>query len=190
MVAITMHGDVGRTTIEWCLPGGACSKPARVIVSARSMHLRLTEAELPVLLEMISLAANVATWNRKPGSEKGIAAFEALESKVLEKARHSGMGDAIEFCEETQDHQLTQAYQDQSFFAGCYDEFRSESFWEELVHRLVDRDLVKQLGKKRVLALTDEERQQKGADLEKRYWEEFGTYGAERLAVIFPPREG
>ncbi len=37
--------------------------------SATTMHLRFTEEELATLVEMISLAAEVASLNRKPGAE-------------------------------------------------------------------------------------------------------------------------
>ena len=52
----------------WCFPPGP------------DMHLRFTEDELDTLVEMVSLAAEVASWNERPGSEEGVAAYEALVS--------------------------------------------------------------------------------------------------------------
>jgi hypothetical protein len=66
------------------------------------MHLRLSDQELATLVEMVSLAANVASWNQKETANDQVSAFENLESKILEKAGHSGLGDWIEFDEETQ----------------------------------------------------------------------------------------
>ncbi|RYD33485.1 MAG: hypothetical protein EOP85_20745, partial [Verrucomicrobiaceae bacterium] len=66
------------------------------------MHLRLSDQELATLVEMVSLAANVASWNQKETANDQVAAFESLESKILEKAGHSGLGDWIEFDEESQ----------------------------------------------------------------------------------------
>lgn len=154
------------------------------------MHLRFNEDELDTLVEMVSLAAEVASWNERPGSEEGVAAYEALEEKVLEKAKHAGQGTHIAFDEEKQKHHLTPEYQDGSFYQQCYDEFRNEVFWEELVIRLADRDLARAIGMPAWTKLTEEERRAQTQDIEKRYWEEFSKNGIERVAVIFPPGEG
>lgn len=154
------------------------------------MHLRFTDAELATLVEMVSLAANVASWNQKPGSDDGVSAFEALEDKILERAKHAGMGDVIEFDEEKQRHQVTLEFQQEAFFQECYDEFRNENFWEEMVVRLADRDLMRRIGQAAWSKLSEEERRARTEEIEKRYWEEFTQNGIERVAVIFPPGEG
>ncbi|WP_193212309.1 hypothetical protein [Luteolibacter marinus] len=154
------------------------------------MHLRFTEEELATLVEMVSLAAEVASWNERPGSEEGVSAYEALEDKVLEKAKHAGLGDQIEFDEEKQRHHLNPEHQEGSFFQQCYDEFRNEVFWEELVIRLADRDLARVIGMSAWQAMSEEDRRAHTRDIEKRYWDEFSKNGIERLAVIFPHQEG
>lgn len=161
-----------------------------MIGSRTRMHLRFTERELATLVEMLSLAASVASWNRKPGSDEGVAAYEALEDRVLEKAKLSGFADMIEFDDGKQRHQLTQEFTDGSFFQECYDEFRNENFWEELVVRLADRDLARQIGMEAWEALSEEQRRERTVTIEKRYWEELTEHGIDRLAVIFPPGEG
>jgi hypothetical protein len=154
------------------------------------MHLRFSEQELAVLVEMISLATRAASWNQKPGAEEGLAAFDALEDKILEKAKHSGLGHLIEFDEEKQRHRTSLEYEERSFFQECYDEFRNESFWEEIVIRLADRDLIRVVGLEQWNKMTEDERRAQTQDIEKRYWEEFTKKGVERLAVIYPPGEG
>jgi hypothetical protein len=154
------------------------------------MHLRFTDQELATLVEMVCLAANVSSWNQKPGADERVSAYEDLENKVLEKAKHAGLGEVIEFDEEKQQHRVTAEFQDAAFYQECYDEFRNESFWEELVIRLSDRDLVRTIGMPAWMKLSEEERRAQTQDLEKRYWEEFTKNGIDRLAVIFPPLEG
>lgn len=154
------------------------------------MHLRFTEKELATLVEMVSLATSVAMWNRKPGAEEGVSSFEGLEQKVLEKVKHAGGGDLIEFDEAKQAHQIRLEHQEGSFFQECYDEFRNESFWEELVIRLADKDLVRAIGREAWENLTEEQRRERTKDVEKRYWEECTKNGIERIAVIYPPGEG
>ncbi|MBB5350000.1 hypothetical protein HNR46_000221 [Haloferula luteola] len=154
------------------------------------MHLRFTEQELATLVEMVSLAADVASWNRKPGSDDGVSAYDSLENKILEKAHNTGLSDAIEWDEEKQRFQVKPEAQDRSFFRECYEEFRNESFWEDLVLRLSDRDLARQIGLANWEKLSEEQRRERTADLEKRYWDEFSKNGIERVAVIYPPSEG
>ncbi|GAA5483271.1 hypothetical protein [Haloferula sargassicola] len=154
------------------------------------MHLRFTEQELATLIEMVSLAADVASWNRKQGSDDGVAAYEDLENKILEKAHNAGFADIIEWDEEKQRFQVKAEEQDKSFFRECYEEFRNESFWEDMVLRLADRDLIRHIGMAAWEQLTEEERRARTQDIEKRYWDEFSKNGVERVAVIYPNGEG
>lgn len=154
------------------------------------MHLRFTDQELATLVEMVSLAANVASWNQKEGSTEKIAEFENLESKILEKAGHSGLADWIEFDEENQRFRVRDEVEQRLFYNECYDEFRNESFWDELAIRLADRDLARAIGYPAWEKLTEEERRARTGAWEKRYWEEFTKHGVERVVVVTPPGEG
>jgi hypothetical protein len=154
------------------------------------MHLRLSDQEIATLVEMVSLAANMASWNQKPSANEQVTAFENLESKILEKAGHSGLGDWIEFDEERQRFRVKQAVEERMFYHECYDEFRNESFWDELAVRLADRDLARAIGVDAWSKLSEEDRRARTAAWEKRYWEEFSKRGVEHLAVVTPPGEG
>jgi hypothetical protein len=144
------------------------------------MHLRLSDQELATLVEMVSLAANVASWNQKESANDQVTAFENLESKILEKAGHSGLGDWIEFDDK----------EEGLFYHECYEEFRNESFWDELAVRLSDRDLARAIGFDVWEKLNEEERRARTVAWEKRYWEEFSKRGVERVVVVTPPGEG
>ena len=154
------------------------------------MHLRLSDQELATLVEMVSLAANVASWNQKEDASRKIATFESLESKILEKAGHSGLADWIDFDEETRRYRVREEVEQRLFYNECYDEFRNESFWDELAIRLADRDLARAIGFEAWEKLTEEERRARTAAWEKRYWEEFTKHGVERVVVVAPPDEG
>lgn len=157
---------------------------------AGPMHLRLSQQELETLVEMVSLAANVASWNQKESAAGRVAVFEDLESKILEKAGHSGLGSWIELDEESQRYRLRREVEERMFHNECYDEFRNESFWDELAVRLADRDLIRAIGLAAWDALTEEERRARTTAWEKRYWEEFTSHGVDRIAVLAPPGEG
>ena len=154
------------------------------------MHLRLSQQELETLVQMVSLAATVASWNQKQSAAARTAVFEDLESKILEKAAHSGLGDWIEFDPESQRFRLRQDVEERMFHSECYEEFRNESFWDELAVRLSDRDLIRSIGLPAWESLSEEERRSRTTAWEKRYWQEFSQHGVERVAVIAPPGEG
>jgi len=154
------------------------------------MHLRLSDQELATLVEMVSLAANVASWNQKETANDQVSAFETLESKILEKAGHSGLGDWIEFDEESQRFRVKAEREENLFYHECYEEFRNESFWDELAVRLADRDLARAIGFQEWEKLSEEDRRARTSAWEKRYWEEFSKRGVEHVVVVTPPDEG
>ncbi|MCU0782283.1 MAG: hypothetical protein MUF04_14455 [Akkermansiaceae bacterium] len=154
------------------------------------MHLRFSDQEFATLVEMVSLASLVASWNQRETADGGISAYEDLEHKILERAGHAGMGGWIEFDEERQRLRLRQEVEERLFCHECYDEFRNENFWEELVIRLADRDLVRMIGPEAWEQLTEDERRARTEAWEKRYWEEFSQHGIDRVVVMTPPGEG
>ena len=154
------------------------------------MHIRFTEKELSTLVEMLSLAANVASWNQKGSANAKLSEYEMFESKILEKAAHNGLGALIEFDQETRRFRVKKEVEEKLFHHECYEEFRNESFWDDLTVRLADRDLVKSIGLKAWEAMSEEQRRAKTVSSEKRYWEEFSKNGIERVIVMTPPGEG
>ncbi|HEX5790602.1 MAG TPA: hypothetical protein VFY13_05585 [Luteolibacter sp.] len=154
------------------------------------MHFRLTEQELATLVEMASLAADVAAWNHRESAQGMIAAFEQLENKLLAKAAQSGLSHLIEFDQESQRLRLKSDPEHPLFHQECYDEFRNESFWDELAIRLADRDLARAIGQQAWEALSEDERRTRAKELEKHYWDEFTRHGITRVVVLHPPEEG
>ena len=154
------------------------------------MHIRFNEQELATLVEMLSLAVNVASWNQKQSANEKLAEYESFESKILEKAAHSGLGGLIEFDEESRRFRVKKEVEEKLFYYECYEEFRNESFWDEMCVRLADRDLLKSIGLEAWEAMNEEQRRAKTVGWEKRYWQEFSKNGINRVIVMTPPGEG
>ncbi|MDE0827350.1 MAG: hypothetical protein OSA48_11175 [Akkermansiaceae bacterium] len=148
------------------------------------MHIRFTEQELATLMEMVSLAAEVASINRKPGAELQFKAYEEFENCFLEKAKLKGFGEIIEFDEKAQRHRISMDYLTKSFVQECLDEMRNEIFWEEITLRLAERDVIRQMGIPAWSALNEEQRRKKTEPIERRYWEEFTAKGIDNLHVV------
>ena len=148
------------------------------------MHLRFTDEELATLVEMVSLAAELANLNPNDEGNEGFARFEAVESKILESAKHAGMSHMIEFDPARGKNRVTEKFQEDAFFQKCIDEFRNAAFWEELMIRLTERDLVREMGETAYLNLSEEARRKKSEPLEKRYWNKFLKDGVNPLFWI------
>ncbi len=154
------------------------------------MHIRFTEEELATLAEMLTLARYVASWNVKESADQGVARFDAFTSKILEKAVGAGMSQFIEREPEMGGFQIKKDLEENFFYHECYEEFRNESFWDELAVRLADKDLARAIGQEAWEQLDEDERRRKSKRWESRYWEEFAENGLDRVAVIAPSDEG
>ena len=150
------------------------------------MHLRLTEDDFATLIDMVSLAGEVASINQKPGSEDQQAAFADLEDRILERAKSQGYGDIIEIDAETGKHRVTASYQEESYVQDCIDEMRNEIFWDELSYRLAERDVVRKLGENSYLSLPEEKKIELISPIQKNHWENFVKDGLNHIHKIAP----
>ncbi len=148
------------------------------------MHLRFTDEELLTLSEMLTLACWATFWNHKPGSDEGVARFDDMLEKILARMQHNGQGNRIELDPERQRLRLRKDQEEGSFYAQSYDEMRAETFWEELVARMAERELDKKYGAAHLNQLSDEERKKIAEPVTRKFWEEFSKNGIENLHVI------
>jgi hypothetical protein len=119
------------------------------------MHLRFTDEELVTLSEMLTLACWATFWNHKPGSDEGVARFDDMLEKILTRLQHNGQGNEVENDPDRQRLRLKKEKEENSFYAQCYDEMRGETFWEELVARMAERELNKKYTEAQLNALSD-----------------------------------
>lgn len=154
------------------------------------MHLRFTDDELITLAEMLTLACWATFWNHKPGSDEGVARFDNMLEKVLSRMQHNGQGSEVESDPERQRLRLRKDKEEGSFYAQCYDEMRAETFWEELVIRMAERQLNKRYDELQLSQLSEEKRKEITEPITKRYWEEFSAKGIENLHIISKREDG
>jgi hypothetical protein len=154
------------------------------------MNFRLNDSEISTLIEMLSIATMMADFNESPTFAPKMYLFHQLEQKIMEHLHHAGYTRMVEYREEGQIYRVTDEMEQNSAIVECYDEFRQESFWEELVIRMADRDLILNIGLTAWEALGEEERRAFTIVEEKRYWSIFEKHGIDHLRIIHPPGEG
>ncbi|MGB0774452.1 MAG: hypothetical protein ACPG32_11170 [Akkermansiaceae bacterium] len=154
------------------------------------MHMRFTDEELLTLAEMMTLACWATFWNHKPGSDEGVARYDDMLEKILTRLQHGGLGEHVEMDPERQKLRMRKDREDGSFYAQCYDEMRNETFWEELVARMAERELNRKHGEAHMKSLSEEKRKELSEPVTKRFWQEFSTRGIGNLHVVARNGEG
>ena len=131
------------------------------------MHLRVSDDELATLVEMVSLATEMAALNPNDMEQAGYARFEGIENKVLEAAKSTGLAGIVEFDMERGKNRVTKKFQENAYFQECFNEVRNAVFWEELMICLAERDLIQEIGPAAHEALNEEERHKKSGTSRK-----------------------
>ena len=154
------------------------------------MHLRLTDEELLTLSEMLTLACWSTFWNHKLGADEGVARYDDMLDKILNRLQDNGQGNELELDPERQRLRLRKDKEDGSFYGQSFDEMRNEIFWDELVTRMAEREVTKKHGVGYLGKLSEEERKRVMAPIGKRLWDEFLRKRITNLHVVARMMEG
>jgi hypothetical protein len=149
-----------------------------------SLSMPLTKKEYRTLLDIFEIAHWVL-YAHKVKEHPELEEYEQLEQKFLSYAKDMELENLIEYDAELKKYFVTRGYEDTSKFMDFVEEFENDSFWDELVHRLAERDLVQQEGGlENVMKLSLEERIKKESLLQEMYGKEFEKNGLNNLTVM------
>jgi len=113
--------------------------------------------------------------------EDTLSEFDELFSYILSFAKDAGCPQDVQYDEEMKKYLPSEKFEDevQPYVTG----YNDETFWEELVRRLAERDLVRQYGSAEVEKLDFEERMEKERPFLEKYYGEFEKTGVDRLEI-------
>lgn len=111
-------------------------------------------------------------------------AFRDLEQKLFALAETFGCAELVEYVEDEARFYPSAAFDEASPAMDFVEDYENDSFWNELLERLVERDLLRQLGEKTVDALDPEEREIREEPYRRVYGEEFAAHGVDRLEIL------
>ena len=154
------------------------------------MKIDLTQEEYRTLFDMLYIAEWIINAHRID-SDPRTKPYEALQQKVFALAKQMKVENLIEYDADVDTYYPTGEYEESGAAHAFIDEYEDESFWSELIVRLAQRDLIRQVGSaEKVGALPFSERLVRLADLENAYAREFEKYGLDRIVVQNrkPPR--
>lgn len=154
------------------------------------MQMRFTDEELLTLAEMLSLACWVSSFNQLPGSDFKAERYETLLDRVLDRLVQAGMGKLIELDPVSNRPRLKKEFEEKTYAFQSYDEMRNAAFWEDLMIRLAEREMVRKYGEKKWASISEDERRNLARNAEERYWKELQVNGFKNIHLLAPRNEG
>jgi len=150
------------------------------------MNIEITKEEYRDLLDIL----HMAEWMmhaHETERDSVSAPYDRVIQKLYGLAKAMGQESLVSYDADAQEYFPTREFDDTTASWEIIDQFTEETFWDELIHRLTDRDLARAAGGYEQLEnLSMSERFIMEAPVIERYSQEFEQRGLERLEVVAP----
>lgn len=151
------------------------------------MNIEMTEEEYRDLLDVLHMAEwmmHAHETEKDPAS----APYDRIIQKLYALAQPMGQAHLVEYDAESREYFVTRKFDEDSIAWEFIEDFTEETFWDELIHRLTDRDLARKIGGyDRLDNLTMKERFALESPIIEKYSQEFEAQGLERLEIAASP---
>jgi hypothetical protein len=148
------------------------------------MKVDISTQEYRDLLDVLSIADWVMMAH-KTGQDSRIGPYEKLIQKFYSLAKDMGYDTLVEYDAREGRYHLTRTFEDTTRSWEFIDEFTEDTFWDELTHRMTERDMARQVGGyEKLRSLSREDWSALEAPIHERYSEEFYQNGIERMAIV------
>ncbi len=114
--------------------------------------------------------------------DKGHKAHDELKKKLMSHYKEMGAEDIIEHDKDLDGYYELRVYEEylQEEFIDPYDD---DTFWEELIDRLSERDIIRQIGEEALRNMDGMERVKRLGEISDFYAQEFEEHGLSRLII-------
>jgi hypothetical protein len=147
------------------------------------MKIEITKPEYRDLLDLLYIAEWVLIAH-KTGDDPRTKPYDKLIQKFYSHAKEAGYDRLVEHDPLTRDHYTTREFEEASKATVFIDEFVDDSFWDELIIRLAERDAAHQAGGYEQLGLLNPaDKHALQAPIEERYSEEFNGHGLDHVVL-------
>lgn len=144
------------------------------------VQLSLSVERYRALIEMIQVADWVIT-SRETEPRQSTEIYREVRGAVLENVAAVGLDDDILF--EDGEYFETLDYENGAPHREFIDTYDNEAFWDELVDRLVNRDLRDEFSEAEIADMSIENRTKKKAAIQATYENEFVKHDIDRLRI-------
>ena len=141
------------------------------------MKIEISKTQYKTLVKALFLASWVVNSHK---TEEPDDEFERLEQYILSQGKFFDLKN-VDF-----DEKHGKYYHDTDFekkTLKLLDEFVDESFWDELIDRLAERDFFKALGETEIRKMSRDERFRKFYEFADPYEAEFAEHGIDNLVI-------
>jgi hypothetical protein len=109
------------------------------------MEIQLTKKEYRLLLDMLYISDWVMTAHHEEEDAKA-KPYQQVQQKLLAYAKGFGFEDLVEYEKEYDEYAPTRKFEDLESTTSFIDDYDDDVFWDELRHRLAQRDLIRAKG--------------------------------------------
>ena len=141
------------------------------------MKINFTKKEYQLLVTMIEISDWVMT-SHHSSDQIDTEEYRSLRNKILSYTEEMGMKGCYEKDGDT--YYETAEYEENSKQTAFIEEYDEDSFWEQLVTKLVDRDYAQQYGNKEV---DFETKALRFSEIEEKYANEINEFGLLNFVV-------
>ena len=148
----------------------------------RTMKILFTKTEYRALLDMIYLAEWMLTAyldEPEPSNEK----YKHIAQKIYSHAREMGCERLVDVAKDTNEYMPSRELEEKGGVRELIEFYDSETFWDQLVDRMTDRDVKAKVGSEEADRLSAEEYWKISDPIAEAYEDEFDTHGIDRLKV-------
>lgn len=145
------------------------------------MKISLTKDQFQELLKLVYLGNWLVNSIRSVDDQ--IQAFDDILDYILSMAKKEKLEGTVDFDEGLQRHYPTAEFEES--LNDYIDEYDNELFWEGLLLRLVERDLIYKYGEEAVKIMTFDEIVDKERPFREKYQKEFERNGIENLILRY-----
>ena len=143
----------------------------------------MTKKEYGDLLDLLYIADWVLSATRVDDDPK-TKKYKDIFQRIYSYAKDFGYEHMVEYIENRNEYVQDDDFKHRSSLHEFIDEYDNDSFWTELANRLIDRDLIRQLGsEKRFFELEVQERIELEYPIREKYEEEFYKNGLDNVKI-------
>lgn len=143
------------------------------------MEIRLTAAQYQTLIKLVYLGQWMIEGSRE--EEANLKDYDALASYIYSYAPLFGFKNLVDFDEAEGEYYPSDEFDD--LMEEIIARYEESSFWDQLVVRLAERDLLREYGENGIKKMEWKEIEEKRGALIKKYLREIEEHGLDNLII-------
>ncbi|MCL5674896.1 MAG: hypothetical protein M1501_04035 [Candidatus Omnitrophica bacterium] len=146
------------------------------------MKIEFTKEQFEILLKVTYFGNWMANAHR---TEEQIKKYEEMEDYIFSFAKQFGFDKYVDD-EESEKRKFypTRIFEEETDIQELIEEYDKETFWDELINRLGERDFYKKYGIEKIKKMNRDERFKKLNECINDWIDEINQYGIDRLKIV------